>query len=72
MTWRVSVDSGRCIGSGLCVGSVPEAFRFDDQQRSIPAADLIEPDEAVRDAAVSCPVEAITLVDAETGDPVAQ
>jgi ferredoxin len=28
------------------------------------------PDEAVRDAAASCPVEAISLGDADTGQPV--
>jgi ferredoxin len=30
----------------------------------------IGPDEAVRDAAASCPSEAISLVDADTGKPV--
>ena len=30
----------------------------------------IDPDEDVRDAAASCPSEAISLVDADTGQPV--
>lgn len=70
MTWRVSVDPGLCIGSGICVGTAPGRFRFDDRQRSVPVAALIDPDEAVLDAAVSCPVEAIGLTDADTGEPV--
>lgn len=70
MTWRVTVDPGLCIGSGMCVGTAPEAFRFDENQRSTPVSPLVDPDDAVRDAAVSCPVEAITLTDTATGQPV--
>jgi ferredoxin len=33
-------------------------------------ASIIAPDDAVRDAAASCPVEAISLLDADTGEPV--
>ncbi len=69
-TWRVRVDAGRCIGSGMCVGTAPGRFAFDPGQRSRPVSELIDEDEAVRDAAVSCPVEAITLTDTETGSPV--
>lgn len=70
MTWRVRVDTSRCISSGMCVGTAPERFRFDEQQHSRPVSELIEDDEAVRDAAASCPVEAISLTDVQTGSPV--
>ena len=70
MTWRVRVDPGRCISSGICVGTAPERFRFDEQQHSRPVSDLVEEDEAVRDAAASCPVEAISLTDGQTGSPI--
>ena len=70
MTWRVRVDAGRCVSSGMCVGTAPDHFAFDEDQHSRPARDIIEPDEAVGDAAVSCPVEAISLADAATGEPV--
>ena len=36
-----------------------------------PVTAQIPPDEAVRDAAASCPVEAISLGDADAGQPVA-
>ena len=68
--WRVSVDSTLCIGSGMCIGTAPDRFRFAEDQRSCPAATLIDPDDAVRDAAMTCPVEAINVTDANTGDPV--
>jgi ferredoxin len=68
--WSVRVDRGVCIGSGMCVGAAPEEFAFDEQQRSRPLSESIDPDAAVRDAAASCPVEAISLTGADSGDPV--
>lgn len=68
--WRVAVDKGTCIGSAMCVGIAPGRFALDERQRSGPVAAEVDPDEAVRDAAASCPAEAISLVDAGTGEPV--
>lgn len=70
MTWRVSVDAGLCISSGVCLGTAPGRFRFDAAEHSSPVSELTEPDDQIRDAALSCPVEAITLTDAATGEPV--
>lgn len=70
MTWRVEVDTGLCISSGMCMGTAPGRFRFDESQHSRPTRALTEPDDQVRDAAASCPVEAILLTDAGTGQPV--
>jgi ferredoxin len=68
--WRVSVDQRLCISSGGCVGVAPAHFALDGEQRSHPVSEVIDADEAVRDAAASCPVEAISLADAQTGEPV--
>jgi ferredoxin len=70
MTWRVKVDTGLCISSGLCMGTAPGRFEFDKSGRSTPVRALIDPDEQVRDAAASCPVEAILLTDPDTRKPV--
>lgn len=70
MTWPVTVDAGRCISSGMCLGTAPGRFRFDESQHSSPVQAPAEPDDQVRDAAASCPVEAILLTDAGTGKPV--
>ncbi|HEV7897556.1 MAG TPA: ferredoxin [Planosporangium sp.] len=67
--WRVGVD-GSCIGSGSCAGIAPAHFALGDDNRSHPLAPEIAPDEAVLDAAASCPVEAIMIVDAESGEAV--
>lgn len=68
--WRLDVDRGTCIGSGVCVGNAPNFFRFVDD-KSQPVAERVERDEAVIDAAESCPVEAITVTDVESGDVIA-
>ena len=70
MRWKISVDKNVCIGSAMCVAIAPDRFVLDDQQRSGPVQTEIDPDETVRDAAASCPSEAISLVDADTGQLV--
>ncbi|MFI9503520.1 ferredoxin [Nocardia sp. NPDC052566] len=68
--WRVTVDRDVCMGSGVCLGMAPEHFGFVDQ-RSSPKAELVEPDERVIDAAESCPIEAILVRAASTGEILA-
>ncbi|ADB32962.1 protein of unknown function DUF1271 [Kribbella flavida DSM 17836] len=61
---RVEVDLAVCENHGQCVFAAPEVFAFDDDERltyvAEPAAEL---STAVRAAAASCPVRAITLVE---------
>jgi ferredoxin len=61
------VDRARCIGSGVCVGTAPGRFELDREHRSRPVAATAPPEQVVLDAAASCPVEAISVVDAVTG-----
>jgi ferredoxin len=68
--WKISVDKNVCICSGICVAIAPGRFVLDEQQRSGPVEAEIDLDELVRDAAASCPSEAISLLDADTGQPV--
>lgn len=62
-SWRIGVDSRRCIGTSICAGTAPEHFRMDGGL-SAPLADVVAPAEVILDAADSCPVEAITVRDA--------
>jgi ferredoxin len=66
----VRVDQGTCIGSAMCVGTAPGRFELGPDRRSHPVADPVGYDGAILDAAASCPVEAITVLDAATGEPV--
>jgi ferredoxin len=67
--WKLSV-SPACIGSGVCAGTAPRHFEIGPDGHSHPLASAVEPDDAVLGAAASCPMEAITVTDAETGATV--
>jgi ferredoxin len=61
---RVEVDLATCENHGQCVFAAPAVFAFDDDEQLTYEADpATEHAEAVRAAAASCPVRAITLVE---------
>lgn len=68
--WHVEVDRDVCIGSGMCVAGAPEDFRLDSARQSHPVAADRDPSEAVLAAAEGCPVEAIFVTLAGTGEAV--
>jgi ferredoxin len=67
--WRVTVDQDRCAGAGLCAGLAPHRFTLAGG-RSQPPAGPVDADDVVLDAAECCPMEAIILTDAATGEPI--
>ncbi|CCB74136.1 MULTISPECIES: ferredoxin [Streptomycetaceae] len=68
--WRVEVDTAVCVGSGMCAGHAPHVFALDPTRRSHPLTPHTDPAPDVLTAAEHCPVEAIRLTRAETGEPV--
>ncbi|MEV5506829.1 ferredoxin [Streptomyces orinoci] len=68
--WQLAVDRGCCVGSGQCAALAPGAFRLDAAHKSHPVTPESEPSRAVLDAAEACPVEAITIRRADTGELV--
>jgi ferredoxin len=62
--WTLSVDAGRCIGSGTCAGTAPRHFTLVGGT-SVPVAERVEPDDDVMAAADLCPVTAITVRDGD-------
>ena len=64
---RVHIDEEACLAYGDCAELAPEAFEVDDVARLVGSAPL----RKLVDAARACPAEAITLIDAETGEQLA-
>ena len=64
--WHLEVGPD-CIGSGVCLSLASHRFIADDDNRSRPVTNQIAPEDTVLDAAASCPAEAITVTDADTG-----
>ncbi|MBP2402620.1 ferredoxin [Streptomyces syringium] len=68
--WHVEVDRSVCVGSGMCAGIAPWAFRLDTARQSHPAEPETDAAGPVLAAAESCPVEAITLRTLDDGAAV--
>ncbi|MEU4032863.1 ferredoxin [Streptomyces collinus] len=68
--WHVEVDRSVCIGSAQCLHHAPDGFRLDTGRQSHPVEPEADAGEQLLAAAESCPVEAITLTLAVSGEPV--
>ena len=65
---KVWVDHNRCVGNAMCTHIAPQVFSLNEKRQSEavnPAGDTME---KILDAAENCPVSAITVEDAETGE----
>ena len=62
---KAVVDRDLCIGCGLCAEICPDVFEMDDESIAQVIVDVIpaEAEETAKEAASSCPVEAITIAD---------
>ena len=65
---RVRVDHNVCVGNAMCETFAPNVFRLNDDRQ----AEAIDPrgdcEEKIHEAAENCPVSAITVEDADTGE----
>ncbi len=62
---RVRVDRDLCIGVGNCVAIVPTVFKLDEENKAVVLEPASVDDDALLEAAESCPVQAIILEDDE-------
>lgn len=60
---KAIVDRDLCIGCGLCAEICPEVFEMGDDMVALTIVDDVPAEAAdkAKDAAASCPVEAIVL-----------
>lgn len=65
---EVEVDRELCTGCGLCVSLAPKAFVLDNEFKSKVLETAREEDsQAIREAAKSCPVLAISVKEVAAG-----
>ena len=66
----IEIDRELCFGFGDCVDAAPAAFRLDEESKSV----VVDPEaydlETLVQAAQDCPVDAIFVVDARTGEGI--
>ncbi|GHB60064.1 hypothetical protein GCM10010306_062040 [Streptomyces umbrinus] len=68
--WKVTVDPRMCVRTGLCAASAPKEFELDERGQGRAKADTLPASEEVLEVAESCPIEAISIADADTGEAV--
>lgn len=67
---RIAVDQNKCVGSTMCVHTAQGVFALDDSNKSSVINPRGNTEEKILEAAESCPVSAIIVEDAETGESV--
>jgi ferredoxin len=65
---RVRVDHLLCVGNAMCETFAPNVFRLNDNRQSEAVNPEGDPEAAILEAAESCPMSAIIVEDAETGE----
>ena len=65
-SFEVAVEA-TCISSGYCRNHAPDVFGMGPGRKSVVLSNPVAESPAVWEAMESCPVEAISAVDAETG-----
>ncbi|HLM85845.1 MAG TPA: ferredoxin [Solirubrobacteraceae bacterium] len=66
MSYVPRIDESSCIAQGDCMDLLPEVFQVEDCARVVGTG----PNDLILTAARECPVEAITIIDSETGAQV--
>jgi ferredoxin len=59
-----------CISSGYCRNFAPDVFGNGPERKSFVKSNPVDETPALHEAFESCPVEAISATDAETGEEV--
>jgi ferredoxin len=65
---RVRVDHLLCVGNAMCETFAPNVFRLNDDRQSEAVDPGGDPEEKILEAAENCPMSAIIVEDAETGE----
>lgn len=68
--FRVAVDLDVCVGNAMCRAIAPGVFVETEDGQSEVGDPAAATSDAILEAAASCPVGAIFVEDAATGEPV--
>lgn len=58
---KIKIDKDKCIGCGLCAALAPDVFELKDDGKADVKADANLSSPEIKNAAQSCPVQAIAV-----------
>ncbi|HKP29265.1 MAG TPA: ferredoxin [Gemmatimonadales bacterium] len=64
----ITVDHSKCVGNGTCLTIATHVFEHNWDRQSVVVNPEGDPPELILEAADNCPVSAISVKDAETGE----
>ena len=65
---RITVNHDACVGNAMCESFASSTFALNEDRQSEAVNPEGDPLEDILEAAENCPVSAITVADAETGE----
>ena len=65
---RVWVDPQVCVGNAMCESTAPQVFRLNANRQSEVVNPAGDTEDKILEAAENCPVSAIFVEDADTGE----
>ena len=65
---RIRVDHATCVGNAMCEAIAPKVFKLNDNRQSEVVDPAADTEAKIIEAAENCPVSAIFVEDAETGE----
>ena len=65
---KVWVDPHTCVGNAMCESIAPRVFRLNENRQSEAVDPAGDSEAKILEAAENCPVSAIFVEDAETGE----
>ena len=68
--YRIEIDRDACVGDGLCCDEAPETLEMDSEEKAVVKNAEGDDADTIMSAAESCPTDAISLFDTESGEKV--
>ncbi len=65
---KITVDHNKCVGNAMCEQYAPNVFGLNDLRQSYVKDPGGDPLENIMEAAENCPVSAIKVENADTGE----
>ena len=65
---RISIDHDVCVGNAMCTTIAADVFQLNAERQSEVVDPAGDTEEQVLEAAENCPVSAITVADADSGE----